>query len=381
MTSPEVLPARRLNPAGTKITPAQLKIIKNTIAKNATNEELAFFVAVCERTGLNPLARQIHLVPIYDSTVRAVVRQPVVGIDGLRLIAERTGEYDGQDDPEWYDDETETWSEVWTHKRPPAAARIRVYRKGVGRPVAGVAMWNEYVQTKKDGSITAMWSSGSGKPAHMLAKCAEALALRRCFPNEMSGLYTEEELGRKLPADPEQAAVIDERADLALLRIVCELAKEQGVEAWTERGVVHAARKAFGRDEIDSLDALTGEELERILEACPASALASAQERFEQQQAEAQDGHGTTDEPPADEPGEPQPAIEPPTGEPGLAEQLAAHQREREHVEAQPVPEEPPAEPAAAQKPAGEPEGLFDGDDNPFEPPAGLGTYAGEPGQ
>lgn len=380
----ETLPARRINPAGTKLTRSQLQIVKNTIAKNASNEELAFFVNVCERTGLNPLARQIHFVRVWDSSVSAMVGVPVVGIDGLRLIAERTGEYDGQGEPEWYDAETGTWSEVWIGSRPPDAARVKVYRKGVSHPFVGIAMWTEYVQTKRDGSITSMWKAGSGKPAHMLAKCAEALGLRKGFPNELSGIYTEEELGKSIPTDAASADEIDRRADLELLRCVVEIAAEHGVEAWGERAVVHQARASFGREEIDSLDALTVEEVEKVLAAVPPGLMHHAEERLAAKQAEGQDGHGAVIE--GEVVDEPTPAIAAPSNEPGLAEQVAAAQETREPVEARPAAEEPGEEPAAAQEPGQAPTELFPtgADDIPWEgeaPHQGPGAYDGEPGQ
>jgi hypothetical protein len=105
-----------------------------------------------------------------------------VGIDGLRAIAERTGRYGGQDEPEFeYDGHGALKS-----------CKVRVYRKDIERPFVGVAFFREYAQTKKDGSLTSMWAT---KPHVMLSKCAEALGLRKGFPEDMAGLYAPEEMG------------------------------------------------------------------------------------------------------------------------------------------------------------------------------------------
>jgi hypothetical protein len=115
----------------------------------------------------------------------------------LRAIAERTGRYDGQDEPEFEFDKNGF----------PVSCKVRVYRKDISRPFVGVAYFREYAQTKKDGSLTNMWGS---KPRIMVAKCAEALAFRKGFPEDTAGLYIAEEEGdekeeRELNATPAQS--------------------------------------------------------------------------------------------------------------------------------------------------------------------------------
>lgn len=177
----------QVSPVAIDFSDEQLAVIKNTIAKGASNTELELFVATCRRTGLDPFLKQIYAIQrrsqVNGQWVTTMTIQ--VGIDGLRLVADRTGKYAGMDPIEWLDADG-VWSSVWTGVGDhPIAARTNVYRKDFARPVPAVARWDSYVQTTGQGKPTSMWER---MPDVMLGKCAESLALRRAFPAEMSGL-------------------------------------------------------------------------------------------------------------------------------------------------------------------------------------------------
>ena len=179
-------------------------LLKRTICKGATDDEFALFLGHSKRTGLDPFAGQIHAVKRRNRKENRDEMKMQTGIDGFRLIAQRTGEYEGQVPKQWCGPDG-IWTDVWLKPENPKAARAGVWRKGFREPLYAIALWDEYAQTYQDDSgktqLTKFWAN---MDAHMLAKCAEALVLRQAFPQEMSDLFLKEELHRRMP-DPEPA--------------------------------------------------------------------------------------------------------------------------------------------------------------------------------
>ena len=169
-------------------TPEQIDIIKRDIAKGASDNELQFFLAVCTRTGLDPFTKQIWCIERWTGGSRQMVTQ--LGIDGARLIAERSGKYEGQEGPYWCGADG-IWVDCWLKREPPVAAKVLIYKRGARVPTTGIALYAESVQTKKDGTPNSFWQR---QPAFQLAKCAEMNGLRRSFPHELSGLHIDGEL-------------------------------------------------------------------------------------------------------------------------------------------------------------------------------------------
>jgi phage recombination protein Bet len=179
---------------------SQLQLIKDTYAKGTTNEEFALFIQTAQYRRLDPFKRQICLISFKDSKLGREVHQPVVTIDGQRAKAEDTGLYEGQTKPEWCGPDGQ-WVDVWLKADPPAAARVGVYRTGFREALYAVATLASYAAKYPDGNFKAMWKT---MPDVMLAKCAEALALRKAFPDQLSGIYTPEEMEQANNQTPAQ---------------------------------------------------------------------------------------------------------------------------------------------------------------------------------
>jgi len=168
-----------------KLTKDRIKLITDTVARGASSDELKLFLLVCQRSGLDPFARQIYFVKRYDSASGESRGTIQTGIDGFRAIAERTGEYAGSDDAIFEESKDKSI-------KYPLKATVSVYRIVKGQKVSftASARWSEYYPGEKMGF---MWRK---MPYAMLGKCAEGLALRKGFAQVLGGLYVHEEMAQ-----------------------------------------------------------------------------------------------------------------------------------------------------------------------------------------
>lgn len=175
-----------------------IDLVKKQVAKDATDDELKLFLYHCKKTGLDPLQRQIYFQKRRSKNGEQMTI--LTGIDGYRLTAQRTGEYAGNDDP------------IFDNEENPRKATVTVYRfdKRGGRVAfSASARWDQYYPGDTQGF---MWRK---MPHLMLGKCAEALALRKAFPQELGNVYTKEEMEQAVtieatPIDEEQEAYNNE---------------------------------------------------------------------------------------------------------------------------------------------------------------------------
>jgi phage recombination protein Bet len=224
----------------------------NRVRVFAPSGIMAGFIAACDRTGLDPTAKQIYAAQMGGKwTV-------LIGVDGMRVVAQRTGEYDGQDPIEWQATEDGPWSTV--PPKTPYAARIRIYRKGIRRPLEQTVTMAEF------GGRGGNWDK---RPAHMLGIRAETHGFRRMFPMQLSGLYTPEDF--QDTTDTADALVIEQSEDWAQLiedattkeevKAVVDRAKEAREFTDVVRTQALTRYGMFNRDEIPDRE-LTEEEYE-----------------------------------------------------------------------------------------------------------------------
>ena len=145
---------------------SQIELIKTTIAKDATDEELKLFINICKATNLNPFIHQVHFIKRWNSKLGKEVGTVQVGIDGFRAIAESSGRYAGSEDAIFKGEDRE----IKTKKgatNVPELATVTVYKLLGGDKCAftATARWNEYFPGEKQGY---MWLK---MPYGQLAKC------------------------------------------------------------------------------------------------------------------------------------------------------------------------------------------------------------------
>jgi len=237
-----------------EFTPDKLQLLKETICKGSTNDEFELFVHACKRTGLDPFMKQIHAVKRWDAKLNREVMSIQTGIDGYRLIAERTGKYMPGPEPTFVHDEK--------GKLISATAYVKRWGPdGQWHTIGATAYYDEYVQTKKDGGPMAMWAK---MPRGQLGKCAESICLRKAFPADLSGVYTKEEMDQSMSESiditPRQQPVIP-KISIKQLEIIDDLIGE-------DKEFRECVMKRLAKNGINSLADIPENLYQRVYDTC-----------------------------------------------------------------------------------------------------------------
>lgn len=178
----------------------QVELIRQTLMPGANDNELALYLEYAKRTGLDPFAKQLIPIRTWDRDNNRYRWEFMAGIDGLRLVAQRTGDYDGFEGP-FFRGKGGEWTDFWDGDGPPAECKFIVYRKGAARGFPGRVKYTEFVRKNRKGEVYGPWLT---QPEHMLRIRAESHALRAAFPRETSGLYLREDGEGELHQPPPQ---------------------------------------------------------------------------------------------------------------------------------------------------------------------------------
>lgn len=189
-------------------------VLRSSLYPGAKDESIRMALSYCRAAGLDPLQKPVHIVPMWDSKAAAYRDVVMPGIGLYRTQASRTGEAAGVSEPEFGPDVTEVigGQEITF----PAWCRVTVFRllpNGATAQFTSREFWRENYAVKggREKSIApnAMWTK---RPYGQLAKCAEAQALRKAFP-ELGAAPTAEEMEGKVIDGGAAEVVSSERAE------------------------------------------------------------------------------------------------------------------------------------------------------------------------
>lgn len=221
----------------------ELALIRNTVAKDCSPQEFDMFIHIAKAVGLDPLRRQIYAF-VFGKGKGESERQltVVTAIDGYRTISERSGNYRPDDRPPRYTYDEALKSPTNPHGIETCTVSVHKYSHGGWHEVPGFVYWDEFVPTgyrkedvewkdgkRRDGSSYRFMEVKEGAelvvdpsktgwvkmPRNQIAKCAEAQAHRKAFPNDFSGVLVEEEVHQRMSQDltASEAADIAEQED------------------------------------------------------------------------------------------------------------------------------------------------------------------------
>jgi phage recombination protein Bet len=179
-----------------QLTGEEIELLKRTVCKGASNDEFALFLWTCKKHKLDPITKQIYAVfrnvtkhHQDEKGIWVAGRQMTIqmGIDGLRSLAGRHHrDFGGCDEPAFVMSDMRTPA----GRQIPESATVRLWKKGLEHPIVGVAYWDEFAPRDLSESKADFYNR---MPRLMLAKCAEAQAIRKGYP-DLSDIYTDEEM-------------------------------------------------------------------------------------------------------------------------------------------------------------------------------------------
>jgi len=208
-------------------TASQMSLIRKTVAADTNATEFDLFFEMCRRYGLDPFKKQIYAIVTnkHKQDKRKLV--VVTAIDGYRSIAARAGNYrPDENEPEYH--YRQELKDPASNPLGLEKAVVTVYQqdsRGEWHPIKASAYWDEFAPVIENGRWVDNRFEGDGtfkldpkkdnwrKMARvMLAKCAEAQALRKGWPEDLGGLYVAEEMDQA--TSQMSASELAEQADV-----------------------------------------------------------------------------------------------------------------------------------------------------------------------
>ena len=225
-----------------------MKLLREQYLKDYHEEDVEMFLRRCERTKIDPMTGQIFMRPdAKEETARGSDGKykkalTITGIQGFRGVADRSGVFDGTDPILWCGQDGQ-WTDIWLQSANPVAAKASAWRKDQTRPHVVVVKWKA---VNKPG-----WAWNS-MPDHMLGKCAEAAALRKAFPNQLTGVYETDEIVDQSPTATLEQDVEEQKKRIAEADAAKQRLQDQGVT------MVQPSAPVFPRDAVKEVEPAKG---------------------------------------------------------------------------------------------------------------------------
>lgn len=244
-------------------TAEALQVIRNSVGgKDLTDSEFKMYLMSAQRLGADPLKREMHAVVFTDRQGRRTLTL-ITGIDFFRRVATSNKRYNGTSDAEFGPMVKRTVYK--TQIDVPEWAKIKIWLKDAEHPVEATAYFDEYLPGSE--YKQSMWKK---MPRLMIAKCAESLAIRKAFPQELSGVYTDDETQT---FDSEKVIEVQKASKELLAEIQAELA----LKGYDEKAVC----TKYKCDVLESLDQKTAERILIGLKEAPVKAAKAIEEKTE----------------------------------------------------------------------------------------------------